>query len=282
MLLKPLERSLEGSRALIIVPDGVLYYVPFEALQAAGSSRYLFERFPISYAPSATSLAALEQASPPARQKTLLAFGDPVYTRPEAAGQRGAERGPDLGALPYTRDEVLGIASLFPKGESAVYLGAKANQEAVKAEALDRYRYIHFATQGILDESHPSRSGLALTAGDGDGGVLQVDRITGLRIQADVVTLSACSTGLGELVSGEGMLGLVRSFLYAGASSVAVSLWNVNDAATSTLMKEFYRNLSRSVPPREALRRAKISLIHQDNALWRHPHFWAPFVLWLR
>jgi CHAT domain-containing protein len=84
------------------------------------------------------------------------------------------------------------------------------------------------------------------------------------------------------LVSGEGMLGLVRSFLYAGASSVAVSLWNVNDDATSTLMKEFYRNLSRSMPPQEALRRAKISLIHQDNSLWRHPHFWAPFVLWLR
>lgn len=282
MLLKPVERSLVGSQSLIIVPDGVLYYVPFEALQAAGSSRYLLERFPISYAPSATSLAVLDQSSPPAQQKMLLAFGDPVYARSEASAQRGAERGPDLGALPYTRDEVLGIASLFPKGESAVYLGARANREAVKAEALDHYRYIHFATHGILDEAHPSRSGLALTASAGDGGVLQVDQITGLRIHADVVTLSACSTGLGELVSGEGMLGLVRSFLYAGASSVAVSLWNVNDDATATLMKEFYGNLSRSVPPREALRRAKISLIHQDNALWRHPHFWAPFVLWLR
>ena len=282
MLLKPVERLLAGSQSLIIVPDGVLYYVPFEALQAAGSSRYLLERFPISYAPSATSLAALEQSPSAAQQKMLLAFGDPAYTRSEATGAKSTERGPDLGALPYTRDEVLGIASLFPKGESAVYLGARANQEAVKAEALDRYRYIHFATHGILDESHPSRSGLALTAGAGDGGVLQVDRITGLRIHADVVTLSACSTGLGELVSGEGMLGLVRSFLYAGASSVAVSLWNVNDDATATLMKEFYRNLSRSMPPQEALRQAKISVLHQDNALWHHPHFWAPFVLWLR
>jgi CHAT domain-containing protein len=278
MLLKPVERSIEGSQSLIIVPDGVLYYVPFEALQAAGSSRYLFERFPISYAPSATSLAVPDQSSPPAPQKMLLAFGDPVYARSAATAQRG----PDLAALPYTRDEVLGIASLFPKNDTAVYLGAGASQQSVKAEALDRYRYIHFATHGILDESHPSRSGLALTAGSSDGGILKVDEITGLRIHADVVTLSACSTGLGELVSGEGMLGLVRSFLYAGASSVAVSLWNVNDDATSTLMKEFYRNLSRSVPPQEALRRAKISLIHQDNSLWRHPHFWAPFVLWLR
>jgi CHAT domain-containing protein len=269
MLLKPVEGSLEGSQSLIIVPDGVLYYVPFEALQAAGSSRYLFERVPISYAPSATSLAALEPSSPPAQQKMLLAFGDPV-------------NGPGLVPLPYTREEVTGIASLFPKNESAVYLGSRATQESVKSEALDGYRYIHFATHGILDESHPSRSGLALSSGAGNDGILKVDEITGLRIHADVVTLSACSTGLGELVSGEGMLGLVRSFLYAGASSVTVSLWNVNDDATATLMKEFYRNLRRSIPPDEALRRAKISLIHQDNTLWHHPHFWAPFVLWLR
>jgi CHAT domain-containing protein len=278
MLLKPVERSLEGSQSLIIVPDGVLYYVPFEALQAAGSSRYLLERFPISYAPSATSLGALEPSSPAAQRKMLLAFGDPIYARSTAT----IERGPDLPALPYTRDEVMGIASLFPKGQSALYLGSSASRQSLKAEALGRYRYIHFATHGILDESHPSRSGLALTAGASDGGILKVDEITGLRIHADVVTLSACSSGLGALVSGEGMLGLVRSFLYAGASSVAVSLWNVNDDATSTLMKEFYRNLSRSVPPQEALRRAKIGLIHQDNGLWHHPHFWAPFVLWLR
>ena len=276
MLLKPVERSLVGSQSLIVVPDGVLYYVPFEALRATASSRHLFERFPISYAPSATSLAAIDQSSPPTQQKILLAFGDPVYARSDA----GMQRGPDLAALPYTRDEVLGIASLFPKDQSAVYLGSSASRQSLQAEALERYRYIHFATHGILDEAHPSRSGLALTAGD--GGILKVDEITALRIRADVVTLSACSTGLGELVSGEGMLGLVRSFLYAGASSVAVSLWNVNDDATSTLMKEFYRNLSRSMPPQEALRRAKISLIHQDNSLWRHPHFWAPFVLWLR
>ena len=109
-----------------------------------------------------------------------------------------------------------------------------------------------------------------------------MSEIADLRLRADLVTLSACSTGLGELVSGEGMLGLVRAFLYAGASSVAVSLWNVNDAATATLMKEFYRGLSQGVPGEKALRRAKLGLLHQENALWQHPHYWAPFVLWLR
>jgi CHAT domain-containing protein len=199
----------------------------------------------------------------------LLAFGDPAYGRP------------DLPALPYSREEVAGIAALFARNQSSVYLGARATHASVKAEALDGYRYIHFATHGILDEAHPSRSGLALTAAAQDDGVLKVDEITGLRIHAEVVTLSACNTGLGELVSGEGMLGLVRSFLYAGAANVAVSLWNVNDDATARLMNSFYRNLSRSLAPQEALRQAKIGLLHQDNILWRHPHFWAPFVLWL-
>ena len=112
--------------------------------------------------------------------------------------------------------------------------------------------------------------------------ISEVREIAGLRLNAEVVTLSACSTGLGELVSGEGMLGLVRAFLYAGASSVAVSLWNVNDAATARLMKDFYQGLSRGLGGDEALRRAKLGLLRQDNALWRHPHYWAPFVLWLR
>ena len=277
-LLKPVEAILEGSRSLIVVPDGVLYYVPFEALSPTGRTGYLLERFPVSYAPSATSLAAAEGPRHSAG-KLLLAFGDPVYARQAAAG----ERGPDLAALPYTRDEVNGIAALFPKEKRTVYLGAAAREETVKGEALDGYRYIHFATHGILDEQHPARSGLALSASSGkEDGILQVSEIADLRLDAELVTLSACSTGLGELVSGEGMLGLVRAFLYAGASSVAVSLWNVNDAATATLMKDFYRGLSRGVPGDEALRRAKIELLRQGDTPWRHPHYWAAFVLWLR
>ena len=274
VLVKPVEGYLAGSQSLVIIPDGTLYYVPFETL--ASSGKYLLERFPVSYAASATTF---EIADPPAPQpKELLAFGDPAYTRTQIS----AERGFDLGALPYTREEVNGIAALFPADTRSIYLGANAREKAVTSEALDQYRYLHFATHGLLDEAHPDRSGLALTPGKDDDGVLRVDAITNMRLRADVVTLSACNTGLGQLVSGEGMLGLVRAFLYAGAASVNVSLWNVNDAATAALMKEFYRNLSRSAPPAEALRDAKIALLHQDNPLWRHPHYWAPFVLWLR
>lgn len=274
MLVKPVEASLSDADSLIIVPDGGLYYLAFESLSGGPSkARYLIERFPISYAPSATSLLELSQPAPAAPPKTLLAFGDPTYANAAISGTRG----PELTQLPFTREEVAGIASLFPREQSVLYLGANARQGSVKDETLDRYRYIHFATHGILDESHPERSALALS-----DGLLEVREVANLRLRADLVTLSACASGLGELVSGEGMLGLVRAFLYAGASSVAVSLWNVNDAATSALMKEFYRNLSRSIPPEEALRRAQLSLIRQTSSPWRHPHYWAPFVLWLR
>ena len=100
-----------------------------------------------------------------------------------------------------------------------------------------------------------------------------------LKMNADLVTLSACSTGLGKLVNGEGVLGLTRAFFYAGARNVAVLLWNVNDFATATLMVSFYRHLSRGVRESEALRQAKLSLLHSSQPLWHHPYFWAAFVI---
>jgi len=276
-LLSPVEGELAGSREVVIVPDGALYYLPFETLFRSG--KYLLERFPVSYAASATSFLGVRgEPSAVPSGKELLAFGDPVYS----AGRIDAKSGFDLSALPYTRAEIDTIGALFPREARTIYLGAAAREQAVVTEPLLRYRYIHFAVHGLLDEAHPGQSGLALTPGKDDDGVLRVDAIPALRLQADVVTLSACNTGLGQLVSGEGMLGLVRAFLYAGASSVNVSLWDVNDAATAALMKEFYRNLIRSVPPDQALRIAKIALLHNRNGLWRHPHYWAPFVLWLR
>jgi CHAT domain-containing protein len=277
-LLKPIESSLAGSRQLIIVPDGALYYVPLEVLPVDGKT-LLLQRYPVAYAVSASTLAEGTGSNMAvAYSRELLAFGDPVQSSARNIVQRGFE----LGSLPFTRDEVKTIAAQFPPGASKVYLGGAARLESIESEALDRYRYLHFATHGLLDEEHPSQSGVVLTAGRDDDGVLRFDAVTGLRLNAEVVTLSACNTGLGKLVSGEGMLGLVRAFLYAGAASVNVSLWSVNDAATADLMKEFYRNLRRSMTPAESLRQAKLTLLGQDNTLWRHPHYWAPFVLWLR
>ena len=149
------------------------------------------------------------------------------------------------------------------------------------SEELDDFRYIHFATHGFLDELHPGRSGILLSrAPDSkEDGILQTSEIMRLKLNADIVTLSACSTGLGKFVNGEGVLGLTRAFFYAGARNVAVSLWNVNDSATAALMKSFYLNLRRGLPKREALREAKLSLLRSSQPSWRHPYFWAAFVL---
>jgi CHAT domain-containing protein/Tfp pilus assembly protein PilF len=315
-LILPLEASISSSRRLLIVPDGVLAYLPFETLAsadpAAGSKSrksggvsgpLLLERFAITYVPSASALAAIESRKHEAiaKAKSLLAFGDPVYDRKDKNATTStnapngassslnpgsialnsyAERGFNFTQLPNTRSEVLEISGLFPQGQSRVFLGSEAREEIVKSEQLDQYRYIHFATHALIDDKSPGRSGIVLSLGDDskEDGVLQMREIMRLKVNVSLVTLSACSTGLGKLYDGEGIVGLTRAFLYAGADSVVVSLWNVNDYATADLMKDFYRNLTRGMTKDDALRQAKLAML-KSRGEWRHPYFWAPFVL---
>jgi CHAT domain-containing protein len=192
-----------------------------------------------------------------------------------------AERGFSLTPLPYTREEILAIGNLFPAAQRKLFLAAENREDAVKTEKLADYRFVHFASHGFLDEIKPSRSGILFSPASSstEDGILQVGEIMRLKLNADLVTLSACSTGLGRLVNGEGVLGLTRAFFYAGARNVVVSLWNVNDSATAVLMKEFYANLSRGMDEKTALRKAKLRLLRDSNPLWRHPYYWAAFVL---
>ena len=304
-LFRPIEKHVRTSKTLIVVPDGDLGYLPFEALvtpSGHGRNTYLAERFAIVYGPSASALVTVGgmdgQVMP---HKTLLAFGDPVITPDEGSpkivpkqpsnsiskvrstspAEDYAERGFSLARLPYTREEVVGIGRLFPADQRQLYLGADAREETVKSKKLDEFRYIHFATHGFLDELHPSRSGILLsrTPDSEEDGILQTGEIMRLKLDSDMVTLSACSTGLGKFVNGEGILGLTRAFFYAGARNVAVSLWNVNDLATAKLMESLYLNLRRGLPKREALRQAKLSMLRSSQPTWRHPYFWAAFVL---
>jgi CHAT domain-containing protein len=120
---------------------------------------------------------------------------------------------------------------------------------------------------------------LSLTGHSKEDGILQMSEIMQLKLDADLVTLSACSTGLGKVLAGEGVVGLARTFLYAGADSVVVSLWNVNDNATAELMKDFYTNLNRGMSKEESLRQAKLKMLHGRQFEWTHPYSWAPFVL---
>ncbi len=281
-LLTPFEKDLAQTRSLIIVPDGGLDYLPFETLMN-GSSSALIERFAISYSPSASALAVLKTRKDSRDiQKMLLAFADPDASPagPSAALSASVERGLDLTRLPNARAEVAAISSLYKPEQTRSYLGSDATEHAIKTEDLRNYRFLHFATHGYFDEERPARSGIVLSPGSdsAEDGLLQVGEIMRLRLNADLVTLSACQTGLGQLLAGEGVMGLTRAFLYAGAQSVVVSLWNVNDSATAELMKTFYRELSRGTPREEALRRAKLSLIRGSQAAWRHPYYWAPFI----
>lgn len=323
-LFQPIENAIPAGRTVIVVPDGVLGYLPFETLVArtrrepSGETRsvYLIDKFAFVYGPSASALAAVKSMSPqkPEWPKTLLAFGDPIAETHALVAKNGsmsgatrsvtaesaatndipvpyaaapadlndyAERGFSLTRLPYTRDEVLSISKLYPAAQRQIYLGDQAKEETVKSEKLDQYRFVHFATHGFIDENVPGRSGI-LFSRDPDShedGVLQTSEIMRLKLNADLVTLSACSTGLGKLVNGEGILGLTRAFFYSGARNVTVSLWNVNDSATSALMRAFYENLNRGLPKSEALREAKLTLLHSRNTTWHHPYFWAAFVL---
>jgi CHAT domain-containing protein len=292
----------------------VLSYLPFETLVIRTSHgpsgeirpQYLIENFAIVYAPSASALEAIKTSNPqmPEWPKTFLAFGDPIspthaplasspaaeHMSHEAPASDAtaaavldgyAESGFSLTRLPYAREEVLSISNLYPAAQRRIYLGEQAKEETVKSEKLDQYRYIHFATHSFIDDTVPGRSGILFSrdADSHEDGVLQTGEIMRLKLNADLVTLSACSTGLGKLMNGEGILGLTRAFFYSGARNVAVSLWDVNDSATSALMKAFYENLNRGLPKREALRQAKLGLLHSRNPTWRHPYFWAPFVL---
>lgn len=281
MLLAPVAPALASASRLILVPDGPLAYLPFETLTARSAS--LIETHAVAYAPSATVLAMLQGERPGVGGRELLAIADPAYpTASTTLAAYGAARGLNLVGLPNTRAEAAAISALFDKPSTLVHAGAAATEQAVKSQSGQAYRYIHIAAHGYFDEEHPQRSGILLTPGEGgkDDGILQVHEIVGLRLQADLVTLSACQTGLGRIIAGEGVLGLTRAFLYAGARSVAVSLWNVNDAATAELMKAFYQNLRQGKPRPEALRMAKLGLIRSAQKTWRHPYFWAPFVLW--
>jgi CHAT domain-containing protein len=291
-LFGQLAERLAPRTRLIVVPDGILHYLPFETLRHHG--RYLVEDHDMSYVASASMLGLLR--NPKSRAEAgdrldLLAFGDPLFSPQgskqkrsggEIASRQGlnATDGFHLDALPRTRDEVEEIAKLFPPDRRRVFLGKEATEDALKGAPLRRYRRLHIATHALVNERNPSRSAIVLTldADPQEDGFLEVGEIAELDLDCDLVVLSACQTGRGELLSGEGIVGLSRAFLYAGARSVVVSLWNVSDISTSEFMKAFYQHLVSSMGNTEALCEAKLTMLRSDTEI-RHPYYWAPFIV---
>ena len=290
LLLEPASDFLKANVNLIIVPDDTLHYLPFEALIVTPEKQppcYLVETHTVSYAPSASVLAFLQKPSQPRQspeQKDWLALGDPIFGKNESADLNRSlyrQRGFDLVSLPNSGVEIQKIAAMFPANKRTTYVRAEAKEERVKRERLDQYRMLHFATHAWVDENLPGRSCIVLAIDDdpAEDGFLLMNEIFNLKLQADLVVLSACQTGRGKLLRGEGLIGLSRAFFYAGARSLLASLWAVEDRTTAELMVKFYEYLRQGRSKSEALCLAKRALIKGKIAAARHPHFWAPFVL---
>jgi CHAT domain-containing protein/Tfp pilus assembly protein PilF len=293
LLIGPAQEAIAAADRLLIVPDGPLHSLPFGALVRPGVKsttrpwQYVVEWKPLHTVLSATVYAELRKRrtadTPP---NTLIAFGDPNYP-PPVDGSKGTAsetehllRGPALAPLPETRAEVEALARTFGAG-ATTYLGSEATEE--RAKAVKQSRYIHFATHGILDARSPLDSALALTVPaereDGqENGLLQAWEIfEQLRIDADLVTLSACETALGQELAGEGLIGLTRAFHYVGAKSVVGSLWQVADASTANMMTKFYSHLRAGISKDEALRQAQRDMIADPKTA--APFHWAAFIL---
>jgi CHAT domain-containing protein len=284
VLLEPFRPCLRTGRQIAVIPDGMLHYLPFETL--TDRARHVIQDHTVVYAPSVSAIAELHNQKRQSGQRELLAFGDPARSTDKATRQSDAavrrayaRRGFQLGRLPASREEVLIISSVI--AGTKLHVGRAATEEALKSEPLADYKRLHFATHAIVDEVLPERSSIVLSPGadGGDDGFLHPSEILQLKLNSELVVLSACQTGLGKLVRGEGLVGLARSFFHAGAARLVVSLWPVNDIATSAFMAAFYRGLAESKSPTEAMREAKIAMLASPVPAYRHPYYWAPFIL---
>jgi CHAT domain-containing protein len=309
-LLSPVARDLK-SRRLLIVSSGALQYFPFAALPlprgAVGAGMPLVSRHEVAVLPSVSTVAALRElrSGRTAPSLTVAVIADPVFASsdsrvdragrlviesaatPDSAGWRVVTRGLESpGTLPRllnTRKEALAIQSLVPATRRAVSLDFAANTTTALHPSLAQYRIVHFATHAFVNSESPEFSGIALSMVDERGvsrdGYVRLSQIYNMRLRADLVVLSACQTALGKDVKGEGLIGLTRAFLFAGATSVVASLWKVDDEATAELMKRFYSGMLGPTPlrPVAALRAAQVSLARETR--WRDPYYWAGFVL---
>lgn len=305
MLLAPVAAELQDRR-LVIVGEGVLQYVPFAALPLPAGGAPLVVRHEIVSLPSASVLAVLrnetENRKPASRNVAVLA--DPVFSASDsrlalankahgtpikdedvvAEAQRSAtESGlADLTRLRFSRQEADEISRLAGEKRNLKALDFAASRGVAMSDQLSDYRIVHFATHGLINNQHPDLSGIVLSLVDEQGrpqnGFLRLYDIYNLKVNADLVVLSACQTALGKEIKGEGLVGLTRGFMYAGAPRVVASYWRIDDRATADMMKRFYTSMLRDgLRPAAALRAAQVSML-QDKR-WQSPHYWAAFTI---
>jgi CHAT domain-containing protein/tetratricopeptide (TPR) repeat protein len=289
LLVAPAAAAIARADRVLLSPDGPLHILPFAALVHGAPPVFLAEEKPWHSVLSATLYAEIRQRrrGPPAGAGPLVAFADPQVRTPAPGSRDDPREAPvrryrnGLQPLPGARAEVRALAALWGS-DAHVYIGAAASEQRLR-ELPVRPRYLHFACHALIDRLYPLDSALALAtpAGEGspDNGLLQAWEIfERLHLDSELVTLSACETGLGRDDGGEGLIGLTRAFQYAGARSVLASLWSVSDRTAAELMKRFYTLLRAGRPKDLALQEAQRALLHAGGSA-AHPVHWAAFTL---
>ena len=283
LLLKPAEQQLNGKSSLCIVPDGILWDLPFQALEPR-DGHYLLEDYAISYAPSLSVLKQMSVRKNSERPaSSLLAFGNPAMSNEIAANIRTTFRDENLGPLPEAEMEVEALRNIWGSPLTRVLVGSNARKSVFRQEA-SKYSIIHLATHGILDDTSPMYSRLVMARAENDpsdDGLLEAREIMQLDLHADIVVLSACQTARGRIGAGEGMIGMSWAFFVAGVPTMVASQWKVNSAATAKLMVDFHKRLKEQSPQSQskaaALQQASLNLMKDPR--YRHAYFWAGFIL---
>lgn len=319
-LITPLEQELAGRNNIIIVPDGALAFLPFDALMKKDAGSYLCETYSVTLSPSVSVLLMVQKRQFSSERMSFLAFGGAVYSSGKGE-KRGKHRivqdrevsvktkvyradegnrgrplyyrslGLQWDNIPGTLDEVSDIEkSIYHKKNTRVIKGRDVSEltikELSKRDELSRYKSIHFACHGYYDADLPSFSAVVVsevsgTVSSSEDGYLSVPEVALLKLKADIVNLSACETGLGKIVQGDGIIGLARAFQEAGANRVGVTLWEVADEPTRNFMVGVYRRAVReNMPFGDAVTNTKREFIRSPE--YRDPYFWSSFVLYGR
>jgi CHAT domain-containing protein len=269
---------------LVVVPDGPLHRIPFDALRLA-DGRYVVERYAVSVAPSAVVVTALwrrphEGGTPARRPVRVLAFGDPIFSEAATDDAGGAEEYREafgdiatLPRLPESGREARRVVQYAANG--VVRLGRDASAAYLKRAPLDSFRVLHLATHALVDGRTLARTAVVLTPGEGESGFVGPGDLAALDLDADLVVLSACRTAGGVVLAGEGVQGLTAPLLQAGARSVVATGWRIGDRAAVGTVDAFYAALASGLPVAEALRAAKLDALRRGAP----PGEWAAFTL---
>ncbi|KPK37903.1 MAG: hypothetical protein AMJ78_10825, partial [Omnitrophica WOR_2 bacterium SM23_29] len=293
-LLGPVLDHIDKSiTTLVVVPDGILNYLPFETLLVGESGKYFFliEKFRISYSPSITALYFLNTYWGKREfKKKVLGFGAPIrkggniidvkneFVLNVYNNEQKIKLEKEYSRLPYGKKELNNITRYFGKKECEIIIGKRATETRIKMLNLDDYQIIHFVCHGIINDRYPLESALVLSSDSKmmNDGYLQLKEVYNLRTRAELVILSACNTAAGKMEIGAGLVSLSRSFFAAGARSVLASIWTIKDSTAALCMNSFYRELAIGKSKSDALRNAKISMIKSNK---EHPYYWAGFIL---